>query len=139
MPIFFTTVKSDCHKLQKFQKFQETSTLHLTFQSMLSQLAKAYLFLCLHLLIISVRLFSILFPLYIAICNFSFKHSRHRFVLTLYASYCPKIFHTRTGSSFEALIFQSSFDSCVSFLCFSWLKDFLWFEYLVLNLVSDMP
>ena len=29
VPIFFTTVKSDCHKLQKFQKFQETSTLHL--------------------------------------------------------------------------------------------------------------
>ena len=27
MHIFFTTVKSDCHKLQKFQKFQETSTL----------------------------------------------------------------------------------------------------------------
>ena len=27
--------KSDCHKLQNFQKFQETSTLHLMFQSML--------------------------------------------------------------------------------------------------------
>ena len=31
MTIFFTTVKSDCHKTPKFQKFQETSTLHLTF------------------------------------------------------------------------------------------------------------
>ena len=28
--------KSDCHKLQKFQNFQETLTLHLMFQSMLS-------------------------------------------------------------------------------------------------------
>ena len=27
--------KSDCHKLQKFKKFQETSTLHMMFQSML--------------------------------------------------------------------------------------------------------
>ena len=35
-----------------------------------------------------------------------------------------------TGSSFEAFMFQISFDSCVSFLCFSWLKDFLWFENL---------
>ena len=60
-------------------------------------------------------------------------------MLTLYGWYCPKVFHTRTGSSFETLIFQSSFDSCVSFLYFSWLKDFLWFEYIVLNFVSDMP
>ena len=28
--------KSDCHKLQKSQQFQETSTLHLMFQFMLS-------------------------------------------------------------------------------------------------------
>ena len=41
---FTITVKTDCHKLQKFQKFQETSTLHLTFQSMLSYFPKAYLF-----------------------------------------------------------------------------------------------
>ena len=27
---------------------------------------------------------------------------------------------------------------CVSFLCFSWLKNFFWLEYLVLNFVSDM-
>ena len=27
--------KSDCQKLQKFKKFQETSTLHMMFQSML--------------------------------------------------------------------------------------------------------
>ena len=72
-----------------------------------------------------------------AICSFSFKHSRHRFLLTLYGWYCPKIFHTKTDSSFEAVLL-SSFDNCVSFLCFSWLKDFLWFDYLVLNFVSDM-
>ena len=49
------------------------------------------------------------------------------------------IFHTKTGSFFEALRIQSLLDSCVSFLCFSWLKDFLWCENLVLNFVSDMP
>ena len=43
---------------------------------------------------------------------------------------CPKIFHKKTGPCFEALIIQSSFD-CAS-------RDwwiFLWFEYLVLNLL----
>ena len=34
--LFHNYSKSDCHELQKFQKFQETSTLHPTFQSMLS-------------------------------------------------------------------------------------------------------
>ena len=35
-------------------------------------------------------------------------------MLKLYGWCCPKIFRTKTGSSIEALIFQSSFDSCVS-------------------------
>ena len=68
-----------------------------------------------------------------------FKQSRHRFVLAWYDWYYSNIFHTKTGSSSEALIFHSLFDSCVLFLCFSWLKDFLWFKYLVLNFVSDIP
>ena len=123
--------KSDPQKPQKFQSSQET--LHLMFRSMLSNLANAHLRLCLHLLIISVRLFSILFPLWMVICSFSFKQSRHHFVLTLYGWYCPNIFHTKTGSYFEALIFQSLFDSCVSFFYFLWLKDFLWFKYHVLK------
>ena len=67
------------------------------------------------------------------ICSFSFKQSRHHFVLTLHGCYCPNIFHTKTGSYFEALIFQSSFNSCVSFFYFLWLKDFLWFKYRVLK------
>ena len=33
----------------------------------------------------------------------------------------------------------SLFDSYVSILCFLWLNDFLWFEYFVLNFVSNMP
>ena len=53
--------KSDPQKPQKFQSSQET--LHVMFRSMLSNLANAHLRLCLHLLIISVRLFNILFPL----------------------------------------------------------------------------
>ena len=57
--------------------------------------------------------------------SFSFKQSGHRFVLTLYLWYCPKIFHTKSGSSFKPLFFQNSFDSCQSFLSFSCLKDFL--------------
>ena len=68
----------------------------------------------------------------------SLKQSSHRFVLTLYCWYRPKISHTKTGSSFEASIFQSSFNSCESLFCFLWLKDFLWFKYLVSYFVSDM-
>ena len=63
------------------------------------------------------------------IYSFSFKLSRPCFVLTLYGWFCPKIFYSKIRSSFEALIFLSSFDSCVSFLYFSCLKDFVWFEY----------
>ena len=37
---------------------------------------------------------------------------------------------------FEALIFQSSCNSYVTFLCF--LQDFLWFKYFVLDLATDM-
>ena len=43
-----------------------------------------------------------------AICSFSFKQSRHRFVLTLYGWYSPKIFHTKTGSSYENVFIQSA-------------------------------
>ena len=64
------------------------------------------------------------FSLKIAIYSFSFKQSRHCFVLTFYGWHSPKISYTKTGSFFEALILQSSFDSCVSF-AFSLLKDFL--------------
>ena len=39
---------------------------------------------CLHLLIISVRLFNILPSLWSAIANFSFRHNMHRFVDALY-------------------------------------------------------
>ena len=110
-----------------FKKFKNLKKLQLYIRCF----NQFYLFLCLHLLIFSVRLFSILLPLPIAICSNSFKQSRHHLVLMLYGWYC--------GPSFEALILSSSFDSCGSFLCFLWLTDFLLFEYLVLSFVSDMP
>ena len=50
----------------------------------------------------------------------------------------PKMFQTNTSSSFEALIFQWSFDSCIHFCANHGWKIFLWFEYLVFNFVSDM-
>ena len=69
--------KSYCRNLQKFQ---DTSTRHLMSQYMLSQLAKEYLLLLLHLLIISVWLFSILFPLEMTICSFLFKANRSMYM-----------------------------------------------------------
>ena len=43
-----------------------------------------------------------------AICSFSFKQSRHRFVLALYGWYSLKIFHTKTGSSYENVFIQAA-------------------------------
>ena len=64
-------------------------------QSLLSYDIRAYLFLCLHLFNISVRLFSILFFLCNAIFSFSFKHSELLLLLVLYAWCLPRISYVK--------------------------------------------
>ena len=83
-------------------RFLETVTLCEAFrgnfqknrlQSLLSYDISAYLFLCLHLFNISVRLFSILLSLCNTIFSFSFKHNEHLLLLVLYAWCLPKTSH----------------------------------------------
>ena len=59
------------------------------------------------------------------------------FVLTLHGWYCTKCFNTKTGSSFEALIFQTSCH-CMSFLCFFVWWMFYGFWYAVINFRSKV-
>ena len=109
------------------------------FQSLLSYDISANLFLCLHLFNISVRLFSILLFLCNATFSFSFKHSEHLLLLVLYALCLPKISHVMLALCLLPFILQNYLDSSVSHLRFLWLNDFLWFAYLSLNAVSQIP
>ena len=102
-------------------------------------LVSAYLFLCLHLFNISVRLFSILLSLCNAIFSFSFKHSEHLLLLVLYAWCLPKISHVMFALCLLSFTLQNLLDSSVSDLRFLWLNDFLWFAYLSLNVVFQIP
>ena len=89
------------------------------------QCISAYLFLCLHLLNISVRLFTIILFVCNAIFNFSLKHSEHLLLLVFYGWYVPKISHVMFALRLLSFIFQNSLDSSVSDLRFPWLNDFL--------------
>ena len=107
--------------------------------SLLSYDIRVYLLLCLHLFNISVRLFRILLFLCNAIFSFSFKHSEYLLLLVLYAWCLPKISHVMFALCLFYFILQNLLDSSVSDLRFLWLKDFLWFAYLSLNVVSQIP
>ena len=108
-------------------------------QSLLSYDIVAYLFLCLHLFNMSVRLFSILLFLCNAVFSFSFKHSEHLLLLVLYAWCLPKISHVMFALRLFSFIFQNSLDSSESDLRFLWLNDFFWFMYLSLTIASQIP
>ena len=84
-----------------------------------------YLFLCLHLDIISDRLFNKLLFTFSSIANFSLRQRLHRFVTGLYAAYCLTAFQLMLKFAFFSLILHTSFDSSVSVLYFSWFKAFL--------------
>ena len=73
-----------------------------------------YLLLCLHLLIISDLLFSMLSFLCRAMASFSLRHRRHRLELWLYDLWVPKISQDTFEVLFADTIFQYSFDSSVS-------------------------
>ena len=73
-----------------------------------------YLFLCLHLLIISDLLFSMLSSLCRAMASFSLRHRRHRLELWLYDLWVPEISQDMFEVLFADIIFQYSFDSSVS-------------------------
>ena len=98
-----------------------------------------YLFLCLHLLIISDLLFSMLSSLCRAIASFSLRHRRHRLELWLYDLWVPKISQDMFEVLFADIIFQYSFDSSVSVCYLMLLNVFLWFAYLNFNAVSLTP
>ena len=82
-----------------------------------------YFILCLHLLIISVRLFKMLSSLWSAIANFSCRHNMHRFVDVLYDWCIPRISHDISTFLFCSFSFQISLESSVSVLYFLFLKD----------------
>ena len=103
---------------EKPARFLETVTLCEAFrgnfqknrlQSLLSYDISAYLFLCLHLFNISVRLFSILLFLCNAIFSFSFKNSEHLLLLVLYAWCLPKISHVMFALHLLSFILQKHF------------------------------
>ena len=98
-----------------------------------------YLFLCLHLLIISDLLCSMLSSLCRATASFSLRHRRHRLELWLYDLWVPKISQDTFEVLFADIIFQYSFDSSVSVWYLMLLNVFLWFAYLRLNVVSQTP
>ena len=68
-----------------------------------------------------------------------FKHSEHLLLLLLYAWRLPKIFHVIFALCLLSFIFQNSLHNSVSELRFLPLNEFLWFAYLSLNIVSQMP
>ena len=77
--------------------------------------------------------------LHVAISNFSFKHSRQRFICELYGTHFLPISHLTFGWWLEFFIRPISFDNCVSFLYSFRLNDFLWFESYFLKVVSHEP
>ena len=126
--------KSDCHKFKNFKKLQLYIWHFSPYYRNLRRCISSCTCICWLFHFVCSAYFSLYKQRFTAF-NLSLVGT---FVLTLYGWYCPNIFHAKTGSSFEALIFQCSFDICVSFLCFSPMKDFLWFEYLSWNFVFDM-
>ena len=72
-----------------------------------------YLFLCLHLLIISDLLFSMLSSLLRVIANFSLRHRRHCLELWLYDFWVTKISQDMFGVFLADIILQYSFDRSV--------------------------
>ena len=73
-----------------------------------------YLFLCLHLLITSDLLFSMLSSPCRAITSSSLWHRRHHIELWLYDLWVSKISQDMFEVLFTAIIFQYSFDNSVS-------------------------
>ena len=84
-----------------------------------------YLFLCLHLFNILVRLFSILLFLCNAIFSFSFKHSKLYLLLLLYVSGLPKIPHVMFVQRLLFCIFQNLLDDSVFDVQFLLVNNFL--------------
>ena len=84
-----------------------------------------YLFLCLHLFNILVRLFSILLFLCNAIFSFSLKHSELFLLLFLYVCSLPKIDCVMFVQRLLFCIFQNSLDDSVFDVQFLWLNNFL--------------
>ena len=81
-------------------------------------------------------LFRRLCPLYLSILSFLFKHMEHLFVLGLYVWCFWSTSHTMFEVWLLLLILHNSFESSVWLWCFSCLKDFTWFAYRCLDLVS---
>ena len=75
----------------------------------------------------------------VSIFSFSFKHSEHLLLLVLYAWRLPRISYVMFALRLLSFILQNSLDSSVSDLRFLWLNDFLWFAYLSLNVVWQIP
>ena len=125
---------SNCRVKRFVKTFKGNSAL-----VFLSYDISAYLFLCLHLFKISVRLFSILLSLCNTIFSFSFKHNEHLLLLVLYAWCLPKISHVMFALRLLSFNFQNLLESSVSDLWFLRLNDLLWFAYLSLNVVSLIP
>ena len=69
-----------------------------------------YLLLCIHLLIISVRLFKMLSSLCSPIDNFSFRDNMHCFVAVLYDWCIPRISHDISKFLFCSFSFQISLE-----------------------------
>ena len=95
-----------------------------------------YFLLCLHLLVTSLYLFKMLSSLRSAIAIVSFRRNMHRLVTVFYNWCIHRISNHIWTYFFCSLNFHISFKSSVSILYFLFLKDFWWFAYHVLNLVS---
>ena len=108
-------------------------------QSLLPWRANANLFPWRHLLIFSDRWFRRLCPLYLTISGFSLKNKEYLLVLGLYLCCFLSIFHAIFGVYVLLLMLHNSLEISVLLWCFQCLKDFIWFEYRCLNLVSVMP
>ena len=86
--------------------------------------------ICLHLEISSVLLSKILFPSDNAIFNFSFRKRLHPSDKRLKCGHFLRILNFIWGTEFLRFIFQNSFESSVSFLYATKLKDLLWLLYI---------
>ena len=107
--------------------------------SFVSNLASAYFNWCRHFDTILFLLFKRFCCLYAAICNFSFKHSRQRFVCVLYGSHFLTISHLTFGWWPEFFVRQILIDNSVSFSYSFRLNGFLGFEKHFLKVVSHEP
>ena len=91
-----------------------------------------YIWLCL-------SLFKVISCLSSTIANFLFRHNMHHFAVVLYNWCVPAISHNIITFLFCSFSIHVSLESTVSVLYFLFLKDFHWFVYCDLNLVSLMP